>query len=110
MPSYAPYLAPGSQSFSRNTVAELTAACVSELKCRFFGLTCPLLSVFERQSLLVACDPRLGYIPFMLPILCSGKLTEGTLPHKTILDRGCDLPWKRFIQRSPLRIEKLFPG
>jgi len=42
MPSYAPFLAAGSESFSRNSVADLTTA------------------VFDRHSLLVACDPRQG--------------------------------------------------
>ena len=110
MPSYAPFHIAGSESFSRNNVAELTAAYVFELKRWFFRLTCPLPSVFERHSLLVACDPRLGYIRSMLPCYIQEKLTEGALPHKTILDRGRDLPWRCFIQRSPLRIEKLFPG
>jgi len=42
MPSYAPFLATGAESFSRTTVADLTAA------------------VFDRHNLLVACDPRHG--------------------------------------------------
>jgi len=42
MPSYAPFHVTGSESFTRNSVADLTTA------------------VFDRHSLLVACDPRLG--------------------------------------------------
>lgn len=42
MPSYAPFVAAGSEKFSRTTAADLTAA------------------VFDRRNLLVACDPRQG--------------------------------------------------
>ncbi|KAF9647894.1 beta-tubulin 2 [Thelephora ganbajun] len=60
MPSYAPFVAAGSESFLRTSVADLTTACAFVLKFHLLLIDMPPPSLFDRHNLLVACDPRHG--------------------------------------------------
>jgi len=61
MPSYAPFYDPKAKHFEKNSVAELTKAYGVRISS-IPASTHPFYSLFDRKNLLVACDPRFGFV------------------------------------------------
>ncbi len=74
MPSYAPFFDPKAKHFERTSVPDLTKA--------YADLFCPEVcsyippSLFDRKNLLVACDPRFGFVFFGFPYASHTSLTS----------------------------------
>ena len=66
MPSYAPFVDARSKKYENVSIPDLTRAYVVPFKRWFFKCqgSDKVFRLFDRKNLLVACDPRFGFVPF----------------------------------------------